>query len=381
MNKYNFHTEYYNALNLLGLNEDYTEEDLKKAYHQLAIKYHPDYNHTSEALEKMKQINNANNILKYALDNGKPKRTYNSYHPYQNMHTHYNYNNKKNNTQNHNIISQIKVYQITKDDIKNYQEYFKKYINKINICVANTCKYSSFLSFNDDQLIIQYMLFKRMIIGIYNELVNAFCYENYINYDHIYQVINFDLLPIQFFNELDKLKIYSQYNNLKEKLDNILLEYSRYDGYDNLKNVINLLYSDAISKNNFRNNKCNTSNITENFKLDINKIFNQYYDLYLYLTTIQTFFDITKNDNFSKAYELRKIINIDKYLDKNKFIYCFKDANDFQQLFKNTDDWITLINNYEKKEKDNLEVEKYKINDEITLELVKKRNKNSVEKG
>ena len=221
MNKYNFHTEYYAALNLLGLKEDYNEDDLKKAYHQLAIKYHPDYNHTPDALEKMKQINNANNVLKYALDNGKPKRTYTGYNPYQNNNTYSTTNHKKNNTQNNNLISKIKAYQIRKDDIKNYQEYFKKYINKINMCVANTCKYSSFLSYSDDQLLIQYMLFKRMIFSIYDELVDAYCYENYINYDDvyhlnsIYHVLNFEALPIQFFNELDNLKRYSQYNNLR----------------------------------------------------------------------------------------------------------------------------------------------------------------------
>lgn len=379
MNKYNFHAEYYDALNLLGLNEDYTEEDLKKAYRKLAIKYHPDYNHSPEALEKMKQINNANNILKQAFENGKPKSPYTNSNSNHNTHTRSNSNNNKTNSQYSNIIAKINSYQIRKDDIKNYQEYYKPYINRINRCVATTIKNISLFSYDNDKILIQYMIFTRRIFGIYDEIVDTYCYENYINYDdvyrlnHIHRILNFEALPTQFLNELDNLKRYSQYNNLKKKLDYILLEYSHYNSYDNLKNVINDFYNEAISKKSFRSNKYRIRNIIENFKLNINKIFEQYYDMYSYLTTIQTFFDIIKNDNFSKAYKLRKIINIDKYLDKDKFIYCFKDANDFQQLFKNTDNWITLINNYEKKEEDNQNIEKYKINDEITLELVKKR--------
>ncbi len=376
MNKYNFHNEYYDALNLLGLNEDYTEEELKKAYRKLATKYHPDYNHSPNALEKMKQINNANNILKQALDNGKPKRPYTNSNPNHNTHTHSNSNNKNTNSQYSNIIAKINSYQIRKDDIKNYHDYYKTYINRINRCVVTTIKNISLFSYDGK---MQYIFFTKMIFGIYDELVDAYCYENYINYDdvyhlnHIYRLLNFEALPTQFLNELDNLKRYSQYNNLKEKLDNVLLEYSHYDSYDNLKNVINAFYNDAISKKSFRSNKYSIRNIIENFKLNVNKIFETFHDMYSYLTTIQTFFDIIKNDNFSKAYELRKIINIDKYLDNDKFIYCFKDTYDFYHLFKNTDDWISLINEYQKKEKDNQKVEKYKINDEITLELVTKR--------
>lgn len=50
------------ALNLLGLNNKYTEEEVKKAYRGLAKKYHPDiageqYNH------KFAEINKAYELL------------------------------------------------------------------------------------------------------------------------------------------------------------------------------------------------------------------------------------------------------------------------------------------------------------------------------
>jgi len=54
-------TDYYQILNI---SRNATEEEIKKAYRQLALKYHPDLNPMSqEAEEKFKQINEAYSIL------------------------------------------------------------------------------------------------------------------------------------------------------------------------------------------------------------------------------------------------------------------------------------------------------------------------------
>jgi len=63
---------------VLGLESTASQDDIKKAYRKLAMKYHPDKNSSPEAAEKFKEINCANEILsnpekremydKYGLD-------------------------------------------------------------------------------------------------------------------------------------------------------------------------------------------------------------------------------------------------------------------------------------------------------------------------
>ena len=52
--------DYYEVL---GISKDATEADIKKAYRKMAAKYHPDVNHESDAEERFKEINEANEIL------------------------------------------------------------------------------------------------------------------------------------------------------------------------------------------------------------------------------------------------------------------------------------------------------------------------------
>ncbi len=47
----------------LGVSENATQSEIKKAYRTLAKKFHPDINKTPEAEEKFKEINGAYEVL------------------------------------------------------------------------------------------------------------------------------------------------------------------------------------------------------------------------------------------------------------------------------------------------------------------------------
>src|SRR5215203_871317 len=56
--------EFIDYYQVLGLNKNATEEDIKKAYRKMARKLHPDLNpNDKEAHKKFQQVNEANEVL------------------------------------------------------------------------------------------------------------------------------------------------------------------------------------------------------------------------------------------------------------------------------------------------------------------------------
>lgn len=77
---------------ILGINKDATEVEIKKAYRSASLKYHPDRNSSSDAITKIQQINEAYEILSDKEKKQKYDNELNGVRPnlFQQVHTNFN---------------------------------------------------------------------------------------------------------------------------------------------------------------------------------------------------------------------------------------------------------------------------------------------------
>ena len=326
-------------LNLLGLRENFTEEELKQAYRRVAKKWHPDfYQGKSEeeikyAKEKMTEINIAYDYL----SKHKGTRKYSSNQTSNRT--------SRNNTSNDNDLSEINRYAKEKyEDIKAYLNLTisddmpisiqKAYIILKSLldgvafnfhCNSNTKK-------NIDKW---YELYMKKIGDIYTGLVRD--YGNEYRIAPVYMKgLNYGLGLKEFYGELENIrKNYGIEVIFEKKVYEETEKYKQYAGYEKLDRGINEIIQRTV-----KNAKdCNYH--------DIDIILKDMHDRILYY--FDRYYQISKN-----IYDMEdeiKVINIDEI---NKSYYLLKEAlsgdDPMGYLETNYIKFTELINKYKREQ-------------------------------
>lgn len=259
--------DFQKALQILNLNPNFTEEDLKKAYRELANKYHPDRNKTTDAEEKMKEINAAREYLRNYL-----KNNYSNY----DSHT-YAQNTQYQSTFNIEMYILKKYSELEKIINFNFYEYnvsenIKNIIEKMNQPLFMFGIRVNFLK-NKKEIDDAFNKCLEEIKPLFKELETKFYKENDIDKNDVEENVNYDCTLKEFYEQLLKIKKqYSKKSMMDTKyreLKNIVnFDFTEYKLSENIKNIIEEMQNevneiefslkDATDKQNIDNifNRC-----------------------------------------------------------------------------------------------------------------------------
>jgi len=220
-----------NAIKILGLNRNFTEEELKQAHRKLAQLHHPDRHEKSEDRVKeeeiMKDINAAKDYLMKYLKGNNPN------------------NQRQSNANQNNTYSMDYIYKKLNDlydivDTTFIKEKLSANINKIIQDIHSL--YTQFAlkiyreNIDIDTLFNEYL---NKIKDKFKELEMYFYKENYINKEDIKENINYDCTLKEFCDQLLKFKDkYSKEAILNKKLEEELLKYTYFAGYEIIETQI-----------------------------------------------------------------------------------------------------------------------------------------------
>ncbi len=217
---------YQKALGVLGLNSFFTGKELKRRYHHLSQKYHPDlYQNKSieeqkTAKERMQEINIAYETIKAGRKNlNQDFEEISEY--YQTLH------------------KKLKAYLMQRpiEPLKSYNEAINDIIDKFNFSVFSSSKDSFFtIKENIDNY---YFLALNQIKNVYTKLKDYLYTKEYINAMEVDHLLNYNCSLDEFYNAL--LNIVSKYGvkaKLKKKIDEEILKYTSFARYKHIQEEI-----------------------------------------------------------------------------------------------------------------------------------------------
>ena len=299
------------ALKILNLNKNYTEEELKKSYRSLIVKYHPDKHPESNktyAENKTKQINEAKEILEKALKNI-------SYTSNNKSNFHTNGNQKNNNQEFLNLLKKARNFVIKeyntinsidtndiifmkhKYDLANILDRFLAKLTVINNEYDLKKEYQSFFDRYNIELQRYYIDFSN---STYNGEDNNMWTIHYC--DTLKQVR--DVMTISIDNELQKEilkfsnhKYYQNIHPLFNKIKNDLTTICMYGCYK--LEIIKKTFNKIISKE-FKEYE-ERKEIIENIYVDIPTYIEMRYQQFEYDIHVHNFHELyTRIENINK---------------------------------------------------------------------------------
>ena len=257
---------YEEALNIfreVGLPNNYNEQDLTKAYRELAKKYHPDYNigKEEEAKQNMQRVNEAREVLKNNLGRTTGPNI-------DEMYKYIQFQNYKKDKLN--LIDSYNIYCIKNIDFGKDNSEFDT-LKKKMIDFSGKSKIHIRLTSTIEDCDREFNNFKIKLKGYYIEFRYIYfsCYG--IDEKKINTNIDYDLPLDKFYISLIEIKD----NYIDNLIDNILSKYKLYANYDKVKIEIRE-YKDKIFQYLKDKNLALESDYINNIDNGVLKIFKTY---------------------------------------------------------------------------------------------------------